>query len=398
MGKQYRPDISEKCYDSSDGVNPNDNNYILRISTTNYYDYLGTDEGSKAYNKVSFWRAKQFTYKENVFYPVGDLALGPDRLNESYGGAKLVGQYSIPSIIQCPDRQTIIVSGDIKGPDDYELIWSSQDNVNTNVFWVWRPIPPRNFIALGDIVTFSSSKPATGNNAPIRCVPKDMAIRMQPNGKTLWSSTGSSIQTTALLLGYVPNTGEATKALPENAYNLFRAVIGGNAIIPSSDTHGNFYSLDPDKYDINFIIGGTGDPGIDPKADKVGKGYLPTPKKDVKYSVMGYLNLKNNATLTHNISRQTVAAELIPNAISNAYLIKIDDTCLNFDNISLSKKQCDELISTQIFSIILTGNKKNECKIQHYNTRKYLIYKDNLFTLIDEFDTKNRDLTLFTMS
>ena len=398
MGKQYRPEIIEKCYNSVDGVNPDDSNYVLRISTTNYYDFLGDDSGSRAYNNVSFWRAKQFTYKENVFYPVGDVAIGPSRTNERYSGSKLVGQYRIPNLVQCPERQTIIVSGDIKGPDNYELIWTSQDYVNNNVFWVWRPIPPRNFIALGDIVTFSSAKPPIGNNAPIRCVPKDIAIHMKPNGKTIWASTGSSIQTNILLLGYVPNTGDSTPAKPDNAYNLFRAVIGGNPIIPSSDINGSFYSLDPDKYDLNFSIGGVGDPGVGSNPSKVGKGYLPSRKKDAKYSVMGHLNLKNNASLTHTASRQTIQADLIPNAISNAYLLKIGNKCLDYDNTSLSKKECDELIDTQIFSIIFTGNKKNECKIQHYKSKKNLIFKDNLFTLIDAFDTQNKALTLFTMS
>jgi len=398
MGKQYRPDIVEKCYNSKDGVNPDDNSYILRISTTNYYDYLGSDEGSNAYNNVSFWRAKQFTYKENVFYPVGDVAIGPIRNKENIASYKFVGEYNIPGLTKCPERQTIIVSGDVKGPDNYELIWSSRDNVNNNVFWVWRPIPPDNFIALGDIVTFSAAKPRTGVNAPIRCVPKDITIKMTPNGKTLWSSVGSRIQSNVLLLGYVPNTGEATLSQPDNSYNLFRAVIGGNPIIAKSDINANFYSLNPDKYDINFIIGGKGNPGIDPNAVKVGKGFLKSNKKDVKYSVMGYLNLKNNAILTHNLSRQTVSADLIPNAISNAYLIKISGKCLNYDYESLTSNECDELIDTQIFSIILTGNKKNECKIQHYNSKKYLIYKDDLFTLIDEFNTQNREYTLFTMS
>jgi hypothetical protein len=206
-----------------------------------------------------------------------------------------------------------------------------------------------------------------------------------------------------LLLGFEPNTGEATEAQPNNAYNLFRAVIGGNPIIAKSDINANFYSLDQDKYDDSFIIGGNnnsgggGTSGGDTSGGKVGKGFLKSNKKDVKYSVMGYLNLKNNATLTHVLSRQTVSAELIPNAISNAYLIKRNDKCFNYDNVSFTENnECDQLISSQIFSIILTGNKKNECKIQHYDSKKYLIYVNGIFTLVD--NTQNNDYTLFIMT
>jgi len=418
MGKQYRPEAIEKCYSSRDGNTPDTgSDFVLRTSTTNYYDLLGTDEGSGAYDSVSFWRAKQFTYQGNVFYPAGDVAMGPDRANESTANTKVVGQFQVPALTPCPERQTIIVSGDVKGPVDYILIWTNYNNNNdnnNNVFWIWRPIPPPEFMALGDVVTFDSGKPETGDNAPIRCVPLYITNKINPNGNIFWSSLGSIHPSNLLLLGYVPNNGETVSATSSNAYNLFRAVIGTNANIPATDVNANFYSLNTSKFDSNYIIGGnssepssnlysdsslSSNPDQNKASNLVGKGYLPSYRKDSQYSILAYINLKNNPILTHNVTKTKFECNLIPNAISNAYLIKMNDKCVNYDNeTGVSYSDCDEAIDKQIFSIIATGNKKHENRIQHYNSKKYIKYKNGMIILIDENDKNERDHTLFMMS
>ena len=417
MGKQYRPQIVDKCYRSYDGVNPSTNseNYILRISATNYYETLGNDDGTSAYNNVSFWRAKQFTYKETVFYPVGDVAIGPSREDDNTPSTRMVGNYQIPTLEGGPQRKTIIVSGDVKGPVDYELIWSNNnysDNPDST-FWVWRPIPPPEFRALGDVVTFTSDKPNVGDAAPIRCVPKLVTIKMKPNGNILWSSNGSRNPINLLLLGYVPNNGDIVPANPNYAYNLFRGIIGTQVNIPDTDVNANFYNLDPTKYDYQFSIGGNsgnsynnnndsnGDtnPDTSSNANFVGKGYIPTETKDKKYSVMAYINLKATAILTHNISKYKLTCTLIPNAISNAYLIKKpNNKCINYGANGVSESECDDAISTQVFSIIFTGNKRNECRIQHYKTKKIIKYINNMILLIDEADKNQQDYTIFMMN
>ena len=406
MGKQYRPQIIDKCYASKNGDTPDPNlsNSFLRTSTTNLYDFLGNDDNTGANTDVSFWRAQQFTYQNNIYYPVGDIAIGPNRIGDDTRDKRQIGKFAINnSSILGPLRKTIIVSGDVQGPINYELIWSNKNKRGTN-FWIWRPIAPTNFTALGDIVTFDENKPLTGNNAPIRCVPSDITTRIYPTTKVLWSSTGIvSISSQVSLVGYVPNDANISpyvlNATESNAYNLFRAVIGNNLNIPASDINGNFYSLNPEKYDSSFIIGEeNGNPDTSNSANYVGKGYLKTPKKDSQYSVMSYLNLKNNMILTHSMSNKTVEGQLIPNAISNAYLIKINNKCLNYDNMSLKQSECDEFIESQIFSIIFTGNKKNECRIQHYNTKKYIKYKNQIFTVINENDNSDMEYTLFIMT
>jgi len=271
-------------------------------------------------------------------------------------------------------------------------------------FYIWRPIPPTGYITLGDIVTFNDAKPNTNEGAPIRCVPQDITIKMQNNGNSFWSSLGSGVSNNVSILGYIPNDGSATEGAPENAYNLFKAVNGNNLQIPPTDINGSFYSLDPNSYASNFVIGLDINDDSNATDEKyLGKGYLDTPQKDAKYSVMAYLHLKNNVVLTHSMSQNKYAAQLVPNAISNAYLIKINNDpkntkCMDYANNILShSNQCDETIDTQIFSIILTGNKKDECRIQHFNSGNVLKYKDGVLTLIDKDNTTDMESTLFMM-
>ena len=406
MGKQYRPQISEKCYSSTDGNTPDPNatGTIFRASPTTLYDKIGDNKNSRSYNDVSFWRARQFTYKGAVYYPVGDIALGPTRIGDSNSNIRYAGIIKFPKPLPGPNRETIIVSGDIAGPVNYDLIWNNSGYTN-NPFWFWRPIAPVGYISLGDVVTFDANPPATGDNAPIRCVPKNITKQIQPNGNRLWSSVGSYSPTNVSLLGYIPNdnSGSFVGASVSNMYNLFRAVPGVGTNIPTSDINGSFYYLDPTKYNVDIVIGkDIESPSTKVEDIKVGKGYIYNSSKDAKYSVLSYLNLKNNATLIHSLTKTQITAQLIPNAISNAYLIQVTDgniiKCLNYDGRQVSLGECDELKDGQIFSIVFTGNKTNECKLQHYKSGNIIIFKDGLFTLVSPTDLSKIEYQLFMMS
>jgi len=407
MGKQYRPQISEKCYTSNDGVNPNSGaiGSILMVSNTNLFDPLGNDNGTNTQNQVSFWRARQFTSKGAVYYPVGDLAIGPTRANDNIKIVRKVGTISF-SESEGPNRETILISGDIKGPVQYDLIWTNEGHTNTP-FWLWRPIAPRDYIALGDVVSFTADPPFTGENAPIRCVPKSSTIRKQPNGNRFWHS---SIPTTISILGFQPNNASGSfigSSGESNCYNMFRAIIGLNAsYIPETDINGSFYMLDSTKYNAEYKVGNFGEnnssPSLEKDANRVGKGYLQTtPRKDAKYSVMTYLNLKNNVSLKHEMSNLIIKLELIPNAITNAYAIKIgsgnDIKCLNFDNRVLKYSICDESLTSQIFSIIFTGNKKKQCKLQHHDTKNIINFRNGVYTLVSNTEQNNIEYQMFVM-
>jgi len=404
MGRQYRPKLVEKCYTSNDGNTPNSDSlgYMLRIAKTDLYDEIVNDSGSMAFNKVSVWRAKQFTYQGVVFYPLGDVLMGPSREGDSNGSKKHIGAIRYPHPQKGPERETIIVSGDVKGPIQYELLWSNQKNGNK--FWVWRPIAPAGYMALGDIITTSADPPLTGNQSPIRCIPTPLTIKIAANGNVLWSSLGSQESINFNMLGFIPNTGSYTSAEDSNAYNLFRGVVGTSINIPDSDINGSFYYIDPNTYDTTFQLGKqTGTPDTSKDANRVGKGIIPSTQKDSKYSILAYLQLKNQPILIHNKTNTRLYGKILDNAIGNTFSISPIATpingvnCLSFRNNNVNQLLFDNEDETQFFSIILTGNIKNECKIIHKTTGKYLKYKSRLFSLQNKDELGEQEYLIYTM-
>jgi hypothetical protein len=112
--------------------------------------------------------------------------------------------------------------------------------------------------------------------------------------------------------------------------------------------------------------------------------------------------LKNNPVLKHQMTNTQINCQLIENAISNAYLVSTGTTenfknCLNFNGKKILTSLCDDTIDTQIFNIIFTGNMKNECKLRHNSTQKLVIFKNNVFTLVDPEEQTNIEYQLFTM-
>jgi len=422
MGKAYRPQISNKCYISNDGNNPVEgaSGSIIQVAKTNMYDAITNTDKSGAYNQASFWRPKKFTYKSAVFYPVGDIVMGPSRFNDNIKIPRYYGNITLKYEKTGPNRETILVSGDVEPPINYELIWTnsgwSTSSVSPNYFWVWRPIAPINYISLGDVITTSEEMPSTGDNAPIRCVSLDLTVKLKTNRKVLWSSLGAPVDINLNMLGFVPSDAWGSlvyqNATKENAYNLFRGVLGFDVNIADSDVNGNFYYIDPLKYDETYTIGGNnGNPDKSKDFNRVGKGYINTIKKDSKYSVIAYLQLKNEPILKHIQTRSTFNGKLISNAISNSYNIKYNNkyitTSINNNNLLELISQIDDNIPVNsnkeqinnryIFSIVFTGNRTNECQLKHQATNKILKFRNGALSLIQDTDLTDIAYTLFLM-
>jgi hypothetical protein len=258
------------------------------VTQTNLFDRIAANVATRV--RVSFWRARQYTYKGQVFYPVGDIALGPN--SEGIKSKKYIGNMTLAHASDGPNRSTILVAGDIKGPINYEQVWESGNGWLG--FTIWRPIAPAGYIALGDVVTPGSSKPATGNSAPIRCVPYSMAIKLPGNGNSVWNSRGIWRRSIANILSFNSNYGGWSDGTDGNAYNLFRGIIGWNTYIPESDINASFYYIDPTK---RLWLGNevdSGNPNHHNISNRVGTGYVPQPQRDSKYSILAYLQLKTN--------------------------------------------------------------------------------------------------------
>ncbi len=345
--------------------------------------------------------------------------MGPSRFNDNIKIPRYYGNITLKYEKTGPNRETILVSGDVEPPINYELIWTnsgwSTSSVSPNYFWVWRPIAPVNYISLGDVITSSEEMPSTGDDAPIRCVSLDLTVKLKSIRNVLWSSVGSPVDINLNMLGSIPNTQTYSYANANyaNAYNLFRGVTGFDVNIADSDVNGNFYYLDPLKYDVNYIIGSNnGNPDKSKESNRVGKGYINTIKKDSKYSVIAYLQLKNEPILKHSQTRSTFSGKLISNAISNSYNIKYNNkyitTSVNNNNVLELISQIDDNIPVNsnkeqinnryIFSIVFTGNRTNECQLKHQATNKILKFRNGALSLIQDTDLTDIAYTLFLMS
>lgn len=402
MGRQYRPKMVEKCYASRNGETPDPNykdSITIKIGRTDLYDFITNDQGSRSWQNATFWRPKQYTYKGTVFYPVGDVVMGPvGSYGDRYQIRRHVGVINYHLPLAGPLRETIIVSGDVKGPINYELLWSN--TISGNKFWVWRPIAPANYIALGDVITTTSTPPGTNENAPIRCVPFDIVEKIPTNGQWFWSSNGTRESTHFFMLGLQPNTNNYVTAEAGNAYNLFRGVAGWNAYIPASDVNGSFYYINADRYDKYFEIGRTDNiPGVNDYQNRVGKGLIPSIQSDSKYSVLAYLQLKNQPILTHQKSTTQLHGKIIENAIGGTYTLSADnDKCLSIKNGAVNMEICDNDSESQYFTILFTGNVKNQCRIKHSSSDKYLKYKNGMFSLQNTNDNTDAEYLIYTMS
>ena len=94
-----------------------------------------------------------------------------------------------------PEKNTILVSGkNIKPPEDFIKIWTTEQSgcegclPPNSSFSVWRPIPPKGYVSLGDYIVEGDSKPPLDT---IRCIPENCVqeIKIQ-NDTSIWNEKG----------------------------------------------------------------------------------------------------------------------------------------------------------------------------------------------------------------
>jgi hypothetical protein len=242
-----------------------------------------------------------------------------------------------------------------------------------------------------------------------------MLTQITVPGKKLWSSTGSDVTTNLNIVGYTRNIDKNKSTLDnnelgsdvyknashENAYNLFRSVLGGSTNIPASDVNSSFYKINM-PLEVSSMPGS--DPGTPPNnsiSKMSGKGYLSSPTKDAKYSVLSYLNMKNNAGLKHVKTQTPVEINLIQNSTGVLYTVNINNKCLKANNNTITLAQCDVNQQGQIFMIEFTNNTQNQCRLKtSIMPYMYLILDEsNNFRLVNDISNKDtsNDLSLFIM-
>ena len=136
--------------------------------------YFQDDNGIVYYPVGSVWTARiDGTRKNrNDFSPVS---------NNKSSGHTGVG----------PEKETILLSGNLLPPVDYNKIWNSQEGCYTcqtgESITIWEAVAPKGYVAMGHIVSRHRFKDQLFDNPPIYCVPESCVIKI-PIGPKIWDS------------------------------------------------------------------------------------------------------------------------------------------------------------------------------------------------------------------
>ena len=169
--KQDIWDISECPYDQM-GIkkdNPNNLKECIYIDPTNYTKSYKKTWKNIDYSKpqeLSIYNSIIFKNKNNQdFYPVGSVWRGKNSdkrpensinlppsntfCGDGHGTNKSIKHLSIG-----PEKETILISGDVKSPESFEKIWDSKTKCpecQISHSQIFRPIAPKGYTCLGDV-------------------------------------------------------------------------------------------------------------------------------------------------------------------------------------------------------------------------------------------------------
>ena len=130
------------------------------------------------------------------YYPLGSVwsgnILGDERPDANEFNPKSK-ESNTGNLGNGPEKNTILVTGDVVDPVDYQKVWNSkgdgkgctdcQDDEAT----IWKPIPPEGYICLGDVVVAGNEKPDIANEALIKCVPEKCVAKI-PIKTKVWDA------------------------------------------------------------------------------------------------------------------------------------------------------------------------------------------------------------------
>jgi len=279
------PDNLEKC------IHINENTY-----KKSYHNTWKQTEFFKP-QELSLYNAKPYrSENKQIYYPVGSVWRGqnsydkPNGANNTPESSSMCGDghgkdKSSKHTNEGPEKETILVSGgDLKEPQNYELLWSSKTKCpecQIAQVQIFRPIAPPGYVSLGDVAvkydpTYKSNNKKTTDDLndllQIRCIPEKY-LRKLKLGNMVWRNNDFYYNKYSNYLNYTSkvayktnkqtaislwdagnsNSGEeirnnyGVEIVEDGGYNLFRAS-QSYSLKPELDT----YVLN-DKY---LLIGG----------------------------------------------------------------------------------------------------------------------------------------------
>ena len=254
----------------------------LKVITTNDYQRLAGDEGTKGIPDVSWWRSKPVTIGPDTYYPVGDIiTTGNSDWNNQKTGNTVVGDLSYKAEGWTgPDKMTILVAGDVKTPVNYrQLMWhGGTAGISTGSL-----VCPNGYESMGDILGYQWGNLDRNywqhGNKP-KCVPRDCLeeipaeIRRDHHSEWWHGKTRTS-----------HNVLNDTSI----GHNLFR-----------SNNNKPYYKIKDSCLSTSITRVSTGIKDLEPETATLGIGWYGHPYKlDPKYSIFSYLGLIPEGIIVH---------------------------------------------------------------------------------------------------
>ena len=310
-----------------------------------------------------------------------------------------------------PEKKTILVTGDIRAPVDYKLIYKNNTTSGSWEYSLWEPIPPSGYVALGHVANIGFQKPKTGQEAPVRCVPKkcvfanDYLFRKTNDGSKyvncVWDS--KDIPKASKCQYFCYNRGPTGEPTHDNSYNLFKGYVNpldGERKDPLYRLNPKCMSnkhIDSTKDTTRDLINKTKDivKPLEQENEDLGFGWYGFPERDAKYSIFSFLGLMPESIITNAFSRrkyymihsqrQKIMKYKDPKIYNkiistNSYLIlKYNPKTLNYDRalgISGDNKVSVVVASNadirQLWEIEYEDEKNGTFRLKSKETGKYL--------------------------
>ena len=279
--------------------------------------------------------------------------------------------------ISPPKTQTMLVTGDVRGPIGWWRKWYL--NSKGQRATAWKPQPPPGYRCLGDVITKSTSKPPTGSHSHIRCVPKKCTTRLPGNVNKSWKDIGSGSRRNLTILDMNDGNSQPSN---QNSYNLFRTHPNHSPKSKNEQlkTNSQFYYLN-DK----CLLPTSKKPKETGKNIKeVGAiGWFGSPKRNPKYSIYSYLEMVEEAIITNKATGRKYYIIHTGRNYSNSYNILRYKSNTGKYTRALARKNGNTVYITnhnnedqnQEWVLEYIGRSKDEFYMKHNKTGKYLHHK-----------------------